>query len=533
MQASGRRTDADKKRLGIYYTPSAVAETLVGWAIRSPTDTVLEPSFGGCNFLRASHSRLLQLACTDPLRQICGTDIDKHALDALGATFGMIDIQRRFLLKDFLSTDPSEFCVAQFDAVVGNPPYVSHHAMGSQQKDTAWTIAKKNGWPLRRTASLWAYFLLHSLAFCKPGARVAFVLPPQFLSADYAASVREILEKSFDETTFQPVAERMFTDQGTDERSILLLADGYHGRLSSVGQPLPKASGLKSSLSLEEASLKTFEALVSKSQPLGACADIRIGTVTGANKLFVLTPQIAEEQQFPDDILVPALAKIPKNHGLEYTEDDHLQAVMGGERCYLIQPPSKPLEKQIATVRQYFQEYSISAVAENRTFKKRPRWFVVDDVHEPHAFLSYMHHDGPTLLLNSMRAVCMNNIHRIWWKTHVSDRDQKLIAISFISTFTQLSAELEGRTYGGGVLKHEIKEARRIRVLIPPSLSTSSVDNAYYIINALLRSGLQKEAVAAADELLTAAYPEAQLGMRVPCLSAALRRLRNGRTSRA
>jgi hypothetical protein len=532
MQGTDSRALADRKRLGIYYTPSNVAEALVQWALRLPTDTVLEPSFGGCNFLRASHARLLALGSDDPLRQICGTDIDKHALDALGAAFGIIDVQRRFLLKDFLATAPGELCIEQFDAVVGNPPYVSHHLMSQGQKEAAWDLARHHGWPVRRTASLWAYFLLHSFSFCKRGGRMAFVLPPQFLSADYAGPVRDHIERSFDEVTLEEVPHRIFTEQGTNERSILLFAEGYHARPSNVRVSLTSAMDRKHSLAFGAASATTFDALLSESEPLGAFVDIRIGTVTGANKLFVVTPQTAEVAQLPDDVLVAALARIPKLHGLEYTHEDHVETVTAGGRCYLVRPPSNPLEEQTREIRRYFGAYSPDEIAKNRTFKKRRRWFVVEDINEPDAFLSYMHHEGPVMLLNTTRAVCMNNIHRLWWKNDISIRDQKLIAISFLSTFTRLSAELEGRTYGGGVLKHELQEARRIRVLRPSSLSNSAVDGAYRRIDELLRAGKRRAAGVAADKLLVSAFPAVKDKSPIAPLAAALDRLRRSRTPR-
>jgi hypothetical protein len=502
----------DRKRYGIYYTPPQLAQTLAEWAIRGPNDTVLEPSFGGCNFLKASHDRLIALGCNDALRQICGTDVDKHALDSLAEAFGLIDVQRRFLLKDFLSTEPTDFCVQQFDAIVGNPPYVSHHAVSADQKAIAWQRATDSGWKLRRTASLWAYFVLHSLKFCKVGGRVAFVLPPAVVLADYSLAVRAIFEAAFESVEFRDVCDRLFQDQGTNERSILLLATGFRGAAYTSAKTASRASQLERRFfttsrigSVDDEAARFFETIALQSVALGDRAILRIGSVTGANKLFVVSAETAEEHAFNDDVLLPVLAKIPSTHGLAYTDDDHLQAVTAGDRCYLIRPAARSLHRQPLCIRRYFTTVSDEDIEANRTFGKRKRWFVVDDVREPDAFLSYMHHASPTLILNTIGAVCTNNIHRVWWKDGVAARHQRLASISLLCTFTKLSAEFEGRTYGGGVLKHELGEARKIRLLLPDSLTDSAVDSAYAEIDQLLREGERTRATARADEILLGA----------------------------
>src|SRR5512138_1462514 len=47
-------TSPNVKRTGAFYTSEAVATFLADWAIRSPNDEVLDPSFGGGVFLEAA-----------------------------------------------------------------------------------------------------------------------------------------------------------------------------------------------------------------------------------------------------------------------------------------------------------------------------------------------------------------------------------------------------------------------------------------------------------------------------------------------
>ncbi len=56
--ALGAKVDTDKLRGG-YYTPKPIADFICRWAIRSATETVLEPSCGDGNFIEASIQRFM------------------------------------------------------------------------------------------------------------------------------------------------------------------------------------------------------------------------------------------------------------------------------------------------------------------------------------------------------------------------------------------------------------------------------------------------------------------------------------------
>ena len=92
----------DAKAMGAFYTDAGVADFLARWAIRSPHDTVLDPSFGDGVFLRAACARLRQLG-GQPAVQVFGAEIspEVHAqvVGALSAEWGIR--RENLLLSDF------------------------------------------------------------------------------------------------------------------------------------------------------------------------------------------------------------------------------------------------------------------------------------------------------------------------------------------------------------------------------------------------------------------------------------------------
>jgi adenine-specific DNA-methyltransferase len=112
-----------------------------------------------------------------------------------------------------------------------------------------------------------------------------------------------------------------------------------------------------------------------------------------------------------------------------------------------------------------------------------------------------MNHRGPRLLLLDGTITCSNTLHRVWLP-NLDITQRKLIALSLLTTFSQLSAEIEGRSYGGGVLKIEPSDARRLRLSIPDELSGASVDHLFDLADSLLKVGQYDRARDVADRLI-------------------------------
>jgi hypothetical protein len=69
-------------------------------------------------------------------------------------------------------------------------------------------------------------------------------------------------------------------------------------------------------------------------------------------------------------------------------------------------------------------------------------------------------------------------------------------------SLTLLSAEIEGRAYGGGVLKLETREAERLAIPRIDVALGSRLEQAHKAIDAHVRSGAIKEAAMITDELI-------------------------------
>jgi hypothetical protein len=520
----------ERKLIGAFYTPFDVSEILCNWAVRSSGNFILEPSFGGCNFLEAAKNRLISYGATEPSRKLFGCDIDQKAFGFLKEKIGIREKHRQFINEDFLKLKPSDFLNGKFDVIIGNPPYISLPNMSKKQKHYALSALEDYGYSLPPRSSLWAYFIVHSLNFLKRGGRMAWVLPGSLLFADYAKFLKKLLEKKFKRVLAVQVGMRLFLSKGSDESTIILLCDGFDEEetqsvmefgfastlneledlLSSWNSPTWKRKPCDSKpglLLMDEVSRNFFEIVLSDQNTftLGKFAKVSIGIVTGANAFFIINKSEAIKHNLPESGIKKILPKFHFCRGLTLTSEDIKNACDADERCFLVDTSNM---KKDDILFHYIEKFPEKMKEKNRTFKKRALWHRPDDNKIPDAFYPYMHNVGPRLVLNKAGINCTNTIHRVFFQPGIEEHQKKLITISLITTFSQLSAEIEGRSYGSGVLKHEPGEAVNIKLFIPSGSKdkVNEINDVFSRIESHIRDNQLEDAREIADRFIFNKY---------------------------
>ncbi len=190
------RRAADAKSLGAFYTDAQIADFLAWWAIRSPTDTILDPCFGGGVFVRSACERLLKVE-GDPRCQVTGVEIDPQVYERVASKLqDQYSIRRsKLVLADFFSVDATP--AVAFDVVIGNPPFVRYQRFQGESRQVALLRSAAHGVRLPELCSSWAPFLVHCIGMLRDGGRLAMVLPMEVAHAKYARPVLEFLGRSF------------------------------------------------------------------------------------------------------------------------------------------------------------------------------------------------------------------------------------------------------------------------------------------------------------------------------------------------
>jgi adenine-specific DNA methylase len=508
-EASSRST---RKQLGAFYTPTGIAAKLVDWAIRTPDARVIDPSFGGFVFLELARERLLALGAERQQLQgtIYGVDTDQHALRLARKQHDLADVT--LIHADFFSLEPTE--TQLFTANIGNPPYIRYQSWDAEAS-RAHAITAAMGVKLTRLSSIWAPFILHGCRFLTPGGRLAQVLPAELLHAQYARPVIDYLTRSFRQVTVAIFDERVFPD--ALEEVVLLFADGYgDGPAPGMGVVsarddddvyLAMIDGKgRGYFSPDNALLRLlprhaqrlYERLErdARVRRLGEIATVDIGAVTGANDFFIRTRDEIHQRGFAPELFKTIVSKASDVAGARLSKRD-VEALAARARTTELLSPNGHSREELASIAELIAEGERLGLPKRYKCRIRSPWWSVPLPKRgvPDGLLTYMSDAIPRLVRNEAGALSTNTIHNVTVGRGVS---AAALAVAFYNSLTLLSAELVGRSYGGGILKLEPTEAERL--LIPPF--DRALSRRLRQIDRLLRGGDVEAVVDIVDPLV-------------------------------
>ncbi len=435
---------------GAYFTPAALAETLCRWAVR-PGDRVLDPACGDGVFLRAARA-IGALAS--------GFDIDPASARAAGAT-----------CADFFDRPGGSF-----DAVVGNPPYVHFSRANAFRKARA--AAAKFGVTFGAGASSWAPFLVAAAEAVHPGGRLAMVVPREALFVDYAHALLAHLRRKFPRVEIICVRDFLFPG-ALAKVAILLCGPGAGFRIREVDGAeeltpafLDRAGASEESLGWSRVPSRDRDLArraLDRMAALSELAEISVGIVTGDKDYFLV-------KSLPSRAVVASPTWLK---GATLTRSD----LRGRPR--LLDVPAD-YAKGDPRVDAYLAAGLRRGV--NRRYKcaERACWWRPRIGAPPDAFLTYLNDRLPRLVVNRARALCTNNLHRVFFR-------EPLAVGAFYNPATLLSIELGGRVLGDGALKLEPGDASRIRM---PRLREDPID----AVDRALRAGDEVGAIRIAGD---------------------------------
>jgi hypothetical protein len=151
-----------------------------------------------------------------------------------------------------------------------------------------------------------------------------------------------------------------------------------------------------------------------------------------------------------------------------------------------------------AALKRFCAEGETRGTRERFKCRTRNPWWKVPGLARPDLLLTYMTGTRPRAAVNRAGALYSNSLHGLTLKR---DIEPMTVALLFHNSLTLLSHEIEGRSYGGGVLKLEPSEMAAVRL---PQMQDELADREQLIreTDALLRGGAFDEAVALVDDTI-------------------------------
>lgn len=466
---------SEEKARGAFYTPASIAGYLASWAIRHDTDTVLEPSCGDAEFLSAAADRLNALG--GPRHswdgQLHGVEIHPHAAAGARQRMGSRGASASIIVEDFFLTGTAR----RFDVVIGNPPFIRYQDFSGLSRSRSLEAALAQGVRLSGLASSWAAFVVKAAQHLVPGGRLALVLPAELLTVGYAAEVRRFLLRRFAQIRLVTFEERVFP--GVLEDVVLLLAEGSGGtshfqlhQTRSAASLAEASAGWTSyapvsgekwtpALVASEA-FAAYRTLASEAcEGLGTWGRTYLGSVTGNNAYFSLTDAEAVRHGFGTSDLI-RISPPGSRHlrGLEFSDAAWRGLGREGAKAHLFYPAGA----LSVAARAYIARGEAGGVSTAYKCRVRSPWWRVPMVEVPDLFLTYMNHDRPRLVTNTAGVRVLNSLYGVKLEAARHKLGMELLPLASLNSVTLLGAEIVGRSYGGGLLKLEPREADHLPV---------------------------------------------------------------------
>ena len=409
----------------------------------------------------------------------------------------------------------------RFSAVIGNPPFIRYQSFPEPSRSRAMTIMQRLGLRPNKLTNIWVPFVAATAELLEPGGRMALVVPAELLQVTYATQLRAFLSERFARIDVIACNELFF--EGAEQEVVLLLADGARpagaggtclvattetatvsallasnpGKLVARAEPKDLQGGekwLKHFLSGVEIGLMRELRAYERVVELGRLAEVDVGIVTGCNNWFVLRgDELARRKLSKAGHRL--VAKSAHMRGAVLAEEDWLALSAANERVHLVDIRQNARGRIPAQAAAYVAEGEANGVHLGYKCSIRKPWYHVPSLWNPDAFMFRQIHDFPRMVLNGSAATATDTIHRV----RSRGVDPAMLVAGAFSHLTAASAEIEGRSYGGGVLELEPTEAERL--LMPDSTALAA---ALPLVecDALVRSGRLAVALEENDRLV-------------------------------
>lgn len=486
--AAKAEATADKIRGG-YYTPPAIARFLAAW-VSEAGERVLEPSCGDGRIL----SELASLTQHAMGVELLAAEADKARFFA--------PVQNASLFDWWTPTE-----VGAWDGVAGNPPYIRFGNWPESQRTGALELMRAEGLKPSRLTNAWVPFVVASTLAVRDGGRVGLVLPAELLQVTYAGQLREYLLEKFTDLTLVTFEKLVF--DGILQEVVLLCGIRGDGPakirtvhlsnsedLASCSFDVPAAPTLFhehekwTKYFLAPGEIELLRAL--RTDPdlttLGKLASVDVGIVTGRNSFFTFTDQEVERLGLIEHC-VPLVSRSAQLVGTMYDDECRALDLQSKHRTWLLNAPD---ELDDGVLAEHVRTGEEAGVHLGYKCSIRKPWWRTPSLWVPDLFMLRQIHLAPRMTVNAAAATSTDTVHRV---RILGETDPVRLATVFNNSATFAFSEVLGRSYGGGILELEPREAELLPIPSPDLVT----DELAAEVDALLRSAEPEKALDLVD----------------------------------
>ncbi|WP_374834718.1 N-6 DNA methylase [Paenochrobactrum pullorum] len=473
-----------QKLRGGYYTPQNLADYATKWILNKKPKSILEPSCGDGVFVQALHNNKYNKSIKISCFELFDTEVQKtyNRCKALG--FDNATVTE----GDFLTWANKQLNHNQsaYDAVLGNPPFIRYQFLEKPFQEQAELVFKQIGLKFTKHTNAWVPFLLSTLALLKNGGRMAMVIPSEIIHVMHAQSLRSYMGQVCSKIVIIDPKEIWF--EGTLQGAVIIFAEkkenpnqpsegvgivsvnGFDFLEECPEELFRKTLGINgetvegkwTKATLEKSELLLIKKFISHASvhKFNDIANVDVGIVTGANQFFLVENEIVEKYEL-ESYAHPMFGRSQHCPGILYNKSQHKsnqEKSLPTNFLYI----ESDFQQLPAKVKDYIELGETEKYHERYKCRIRKPWYKVPSIYSTEIGMLKRCHEAPRLILNQIGAYTTDTAYRV---TSTFTSAENLVC-SFLNPLTAITAELEGRYYGGGVLELVPSEIEKLYIPI-------------------------------------------------------------------
>ena len=451
----------DRRIHGATFTPETIIESMLNWSC-AHIDPVLiiDPGAGTARYaiaaaLRFPNAKVVAIE-TDPILRI----IAKARIQAMGLGHQISVESCSFL--DYKKADLKGPVL-----YIGNPPYVRHHDINASDKTAYADRCQKLGVSSSGLSGLHLHFMIKVFEMAEPGDSMAFITAAEWMDTNYGKSLRQLLASGRHEVFIGAFAkdELVFKDALT---SAVISCVNFHKPSASIqfdtlscdpqselgnGKKIPMTTAQHASSwngRMQNMSVKTSGYIA-----LGDLFRISRGMVTGMNDVWIVS---TNTPKLPERFLHHCITNSEDITSLtdkRLVNKDRLRRIVN-----LPENLSTVTQDELSAIEHFLQWAKEKGADSTFTAQHRKCWWRIDIKEPPPIVMTYMGRRPPVFARNIAKAPLLNIAHGLYPKVELTDQEQDAL-VAWLNKNVSIDS---GRSYAGGLVKFEPKEAMQIAI---------------------------------------------------------------------
>jgi adenine-specific DNA-methyltransferase len=403
-------------------------------------------------------------------------EIDKNIVSELKNIVSELKINVNINESDFL-TSPWD---KKYDGIIANPPYYKHHFIKNKE-EIFQKICSKAFFKFSIQNNIYGWFLIKSINLLNDGGKLAFIIPSEFLNANYGEKIKEYLIAS--RITLHLIninfTENVFDNALTT--SLVILAEKNHEKSSAVNffnisdiKQLNNISNFLKEYPMKQMSnhdlnpkikWRNYFTAYKKQEEKNLIHFLKIGKfsrgiATGSNEYFTLTPKEVEKFNIPNECLYPCITKANFIKDILFSKNDFNQLVEQDKKTYLFDGE----KSERGTCKKYIKKGESENIHKKYLTKNRNPWYALEKRDVSKIWVSVFGRNGLKFIWNTSDCKNLTCFHSFY----PSELGKNYLDILFVYLNTEFARKLfdrEKREYGNGLEKFEPNDINKSLIL--------------------------------------------------------------------